>query len=617
MSAQPPPYSTAKMPPPPYPGNSSLGPNSSTSSQPGVQYVQFVSGGIQGANGQMMQVYSPQQSMNSSQPRGGAQYVLVQQNASQGQPLLVMQQQPVYISPQRPGLQQQQQVGPHGQPVLMSQQPQAMMLPQVQQQPLVVQQPGQQAPQYILPSGQQVFLAGQQPIIMSPGQQPILLSPSQQAMQVTQSPGQQNLQPAPGMVQILPQYGHVVMLAPSQAAPPGAGGKPLFNLMDSSGVPAENAGPAGSNTNMNLFSLHSTSSLAGQSSTSSRPPVDTTVWGFALVDPYHPSLQRVPVPPCVVSKTRGIATYNPDVISSSTKPCSSTICIKYLHSDPQAPPGEENGCPLGEACPNFHVSRAYVEKARAISEPLCCGLHNDYFTQELILSGSISQLTHSRYTLVLDDRSEVELLPSQLAFTVGLEKLQLRGPNTRIIHMKKHICRLHLEGKCKWTKDCGHVHVCREFFQFLQAYHYPSLWFLLNTETNTAKIVAKLSETRALLDFIKSKSSVPLMTLLIEQNKVQAIEAILKCGGTITTSHAQQVRQMNIEVPTTAVVGDASIPIVNPPANTAPPVRSADVVMPTFSPGNSLTGAPATILHMERSTGSHPASAEPQPSAAP
>lgn len=325
-------------------------------------------------------------------------------------------------------------------------------------------------------------------------------------------------------------------------------------------------------------------------STSTRPPSDPTVWGFALVDPYHPSLQRVPVPPSVVSKTAGITHYNNDVASSSTKPCGSSICVKFTTRD------EPLSCPAGELCTHFHVERSYLESARRQTESLCCAIHNDYFTREMLASNCAPHLTSARFTLVLEDRAEVELLPNQLAFTVGLDHLSLRG-TTRIINFRKHVCRLHLEGKCKWTKDCGHVHVCREFHRFLTSFHFPSLVFLLMTETDCDAIVGKLKESSQLLAFIKSKCSIPLVASLIEGKKMSALEALMKSGGCFTSPHAEAIVALGVTralPPSQIIPNDVELVPKQPPVPKfeAAPTSPKDLTMPTFSPSASVTSAP-------------------------
>lgn len=294
-------------------------------------------------------------------------------------------------------------------------------------------------------------------------------------------------------------------------------------------------------------------SQTANSSMSTRPPTDVYVWGYAVVDQYHPSLQRLPVPPSVVSKTRGTVTYNNDVQASSTKPCASTVCLKFTTRN--APPAES--CPLEDQCPSFHIERSYLEAARAVAEPLCCGLHNDYFSQEMLTSGCAPHLAQQRFILVLEDRAEIELSPLQLCLTVGLDQLTHRGPapsagsltSTRVINMRKQICRLHYEGKCKWTKDCGHVHLCRELHRYLLSFHFPSLMFLLTTEPNRERIESKLKDEKQLGDFVRSRCVMPLITQMIEGGRTTALEALFASGAVATTVQYEAAEALGVQLP--------------------------------------------------------------------
>jgi len=363
----------------------------------------------------------------------------------------------------------------------------------------------------------------------------------------------------PSLVHVLP--GGPMMLAPGSASP---GGMP--EALSISGMSSSAGG------------LHFGSSGGAPpgrtsmgASTSTRPPSDTHVWGFAVVDPYHTTLQRIPVPPSVVSPSRGLALYNNDVTSSSQKPCTSHVCVKHL---------SPLGCPVGEACSNFHIDPSYIEAARAVTDPLCCGLHNDYFTQRMLKDNCAKQFGDATFTVVLEDRSEVELLRSQLAFTTGLDNLTLRG-NTRVINLRKHICRLHLEGKCKWTKDCGHVHLCRELHRCLSTFHYPSFFFLLSTETDTNALLAKIKSGPQFVDFLKSRSALRTINALLEQNRPAALAACIQSGAVLTNEQAAMAVKLGAvaSVPQAQILTAALPPhILPPPRDPAPPAPAATPV---------------------------------------
>lgn len=289
----------------------------------------------------------------------------------------------------------------------------------------------------------------------------------------------------------------------------------MMHGLSSSGLGTRSPGSAsngmGGSTNRN------------SASTSSRGPMDPKLWGYAIVDPLHPSLQRIPVPPSCIHPTAGAAQYNCDVAASSVKPCSSSVCMKFANS-------KDNTCPLGEHCTNFHVDKNYLERCRALTGPICCVLLDDCFGHEMRKANTVPSLTNARYILVLEDKSEIEIVPGQLAFTVGLEHLYVRANDVRVINLKKQVCRMHLEGKCKWTKDCGHVHICRDLVRYLGMFHYPSLHFLLMTD-NDVQIQEKL-QTPDLIKFLSSHSAIPLLEALVTARKSKAI-AVLEAAGIV------------------------------------------------------------------------------------
>lgn len=280
-------------------------------------------------------------------------------------------------------------------------------------------------------------------------------------------------------------------------------------------------------------------------------------------------------------------------------------------------------CPLEENCPNFHVEKDFLEIARQVSDPLCCAIHNDYYTREMMQCACAPHLSQTTFTLVLEDRAEVEVLPPFIAFTIGLDHLPVRGmgsASTRIVNLRKQVCRLHLEGKCKWTKDCGHVHLCRDLYNHLSTFHYPSLMFLLNTETNVDKLKATLQDGAPLLKFVRSLSVLSLLATLVSTKKDSALEALGSCGCLVTAeqraamqpetrAHFPDAQVVRIPEATAKyfapkVEADPETVILNfstddgkdtdaPAADDNNPLDSnAVALMPSFSPDNSTTSAP-------------------------
>jgi hypothetical protein len=513
---------------------------------------------------------------------------------------MIMQQHPqqmmMYAAPQM-----QQQV--------MMQQPQAymtndgmmvmMMQPQMQIQP----QPQQQQPVLLMQQQDGTFV-----FVGQPGNAAGLATPNSQAVPMMMLPQQhqQQHQPmyaspldytqrvAPAMMPPPPQQAAVfhsspfmpqlaatgtvvapavVQQQPSQPPQVTVGGAPSPHSFfpASAGSTSAAAFPPSvvvAGTSVGSLLRSSTTEMNQSNSQSQRPPTDVAVWGYAVVDQCHLTLQRVPIPPSVVTKTRGEALYNNVVQASSTRPCTSTVCLKFTtRSEPES-------CAAGSSCANFHIERDYLDQARSVAEPLCCGLHNDYFTHEMMSSNCAPSVLKTNIALVLEDRSEIELQPYQLSWTVGLEQLPVRGYNaqaTKLINIKKQVCRLHLEGKCKWTKDCGHVHLCRELHRLLGKFHFPSLMFLLSTEANSDVVLATIAENPAIGEFIRSSCVIPLVSSLVEKKMKTALEVLLQCGVAIALPQVAMLAELGIPVnPKTANIVHVSekiVPFISKPGH--------------------------------------------------
>ena len=517
----PPPYQS----PPPYTGQSSG--NSSLGTVP----QQMISQGAQ--------VFSAPMQMQQGAPM---MYPMMPQQQPQMQQMYYPPQQAMMQPPQQPMFVMQQADGSLVFLGNQFQQQQPMQMPmQMQHQPMMQQQPFSPQP----------MLVQQQPLAF-PQQQQQQFAPVMDFASI----GNQGFvqRPMPSVAPSGPMFvGHAPF--PQMAAFPvqSAPAQPFFLVNQAGGsfTSGPNVVVAGTSVGSMLRSSITdlASSSAGQnSSQSQRPPTDVSVWGYAVVDQCHPSLQRVPIPPSVVTKTKGEAQYNNVVQASSTRPCTSTVCMKFTTKS------EIESCPAGEGCANFHIERSYLDEARAVNEPLCCGLHNDYFTQEMMAADCVPSITRQNIALVLEDRSEIELMPYQLAWTVGVDQLPVRGYNAqavRLINVKKQICRLHLEGKCKWTKDCGHVHICRELHALLSKFHFPSLIFLLSTETSREVVFAKISENPSIGEFIRSSCAIPLVSQLIEKGMKTALGVLLACGVALAAPHIDLLVGLGVPLPET------------------------------------------------------------------
>ncbi|KPA73164.1 hypothetical protein ABB37_10066 [Leptomonas pyrrhocoris] len=293
------------------------------------------------------------------------------------------------------------------------------------------------------------------------------------------------------------------------------------------------------------------SSGLSASSVRTRPQHDVGIWGFALVDQLHPSLQRIPVPPsCVCEPTVGISLYDNDVVASSTRRCKSSVCL--LHA-------QGLGCAEGARCRCFHVSPQYLQQCRDTTESLCCSLHNCYYSQEMLGSNCAPHLVGRRFVLSLDDPSRfpqdggkphrIDLSLLNFSLTVGLETLPYVD-GAYVISWKKRVCHLNIDGKCKWTKDCGHIHMCRQLTKVLQDAESLTVIKALqakNTPKNAADLYRDIILSETTLRYVRSSSVYPLVASLIAAGDVDSLKALAKAQCALLPSQYAAVRQLGVE----------------------------------------------------------------------
>ncbi|CAJ1016343.1 hypothetical protein Q4I30_000918 [Leishmania utingensis] len=289
---------------------------------------------------------------------------------------------------------------------------------------------------------------------------------------------------------------------------------------------------------------------AASSTVKQRPQYDVNAWGFALVDQFHPSLQRIPVPvSCVREPTMGISLYDNDVMSSSTRPCKSSVCLL----DAQG-----LGCREGARCRCFHISSSYLMQCRATSESLCCALHNCYYSQEMLSANCAPHVSGRCYALSLDDALKfpqdgekpylIDLSLLNLSLTMGLETLPCMN-GVYVISWKKHVCRLNIDGHCKWTKDCGHIHVCRQLTRFLQDAETLSIVKALQekaTSKSSADLYRDIILSENTLRYVRSAAALSLVATLLEAGDVEALKALVKAKCALLPSQSKALQKFGI-----------------------------------------------------------------------
>lgn len=296
-----------------------------------------------------------------------------------------------------------------------------------------------------------------------------------------------------------------------------------------------------------------------------RPQHDVGTWGFALVDQLHPSLQRIPVPPsCLSEPTMGISLYDNDVTMSSTRPCKSSVCL--LHA-------QGLGCADGARCRCFHVSRSYLQQCRSTTEPLCCAMHNCYYSQEMLASKCAPHLMGRRFVLSLDDASRfpqdgekpylIDLSLLHLSLTVGLETVPFVD-GAYVISWKKHVCHLNLDGRCKWTKDCGHIHMCRKLIKVLQDAESLAVLKALqakDTPKDAADLYKDIILSEPTLRYVRSPAVCPLVASLIAAKDVESLKALAKAKCALRPEQSAALQQLGIQVSSTDGASRATSPV--------------------------------------------------------
>ncbi|EPY29522.1 hypothetical protein STCU_04499 [Strigomonas culicis] len=301
-------------------------------------------------------------------------------------------------------------------------------------------------------------------------------------------------------------------------------------------------GPLGTFTNTPVVSrttpsANSSGSTAksGSQTLNQHPPNDPNQWGFAIADRLHTYLPRIPVPPSTICEvTQGIASYINDVVQSSKQPCSSSVCLLF----------SENGfCAAGRHCPSFHVSPDYLRLSRALSQPLCCGLHNCYYTQEMVLAKCAPHLLSQTYYLSLDganyrhlaESPKVEISLLHLSLTVGLDTLPLKD-GRRKISQRRRVCSLFLEGKCKWTKDCANIHICHSLYKLLQVENVLEfLKAVQRGKESSQQIYNRIVQCSHVQEYVQSVAMLPLMAQLIVNSHIAPLTALLRFGVAVTS----------------------------------------------------------------------------------
>jgi hypothetical protein len=121
----------------------------------------------------------------------------------------------------------------------------------------------------------------------------------------------------------------------------------------------------------------------------------------------------------------------------------------------------QNGkCNVGGKCHQIHADCDFVRKLReaAISCSTCCGLHGDAHSKE-------HAAAERTIVIVSQTNTHVPVPLKRFAATQGLSAIlhSRHGGASATVQMQR-LCRLHQQNRCKYGRDCRHMHVCREVY---------------------------------------------------------------------------------------------------------------------------------------------------------
>eukprot|EP00331_Platyophrya_macrostoma_P028462 CAMPEP_0176444582 /NCGR_PEP_ID=MMETSP0127-20121128/23154_1 /TAXON_ID=938130 /ORGANISM="Platyophrya macrostoma, Strain WH" /LENGTH=358 /DNA_ID=CAMNT_0017830129 /DNA_START=5 /DNA_END=1077 /DNA_ORIENTATION=- len=194
--------------------------------------------------------------------------------------------------------------------------------------------------------------------------------------------------------------------------------------------------------------------------TSSIPSSNT----ICIIDPLNRT-GKVAVPFTYVQETKGFDEYRAANVAAhqvgSTRDFS--LCLLF----------HRGRCNAGARCHQIHVAPSFTDEVRqrAMSTRTCCAAHGDVHSSKYVQLGDVT-VTVSKPAGLGSSSYSLE----QFALTAGLEALLLKGADdmrhvrngTKVVVrvFASRLCRLHLEKRCKFGRDCKHVHLCPDASSF-------------------------------------------------------------------------------------------------------------------------------------------------------
>jgi hypothetical protein len=160
----------------------------------------------------------------------------------------------------------------------------------------------------------------------------------------------------------------------------------------------------------------------------------TTLFGYTALDRANPFNHIVAIPAARIRETRGSREYLEDLRS---------VCLD----------DHVGSCTRGDGCLSLHVDPRYLLNTRMPQFPTCCAMHGDTYTIEHM------HLLQDRIYMLMLPPGPVLLPVWSLSLTVSLPLPT--HPSSPVVIRVQDVCRKHLTGDCRFSKECNWVHICR------------------------------------------------------------------------------------------------------------------------------------------------------------
>jgi hypothetical protein len=163
-----------------------------------------------------------------------------------------------------------------------------------------------------------------------------------------------------------------------------------------------------------------------------------------IIDPCNRT-GKITVPMEFVEDTRGLVEAR--ALDASGRPKDLSLCLLF----------QRGRCNAGARCHQIHVQSQFIERMRtkALMGRTCCAEHGDYNSLGL-------KTSTIPYVLVTSPEESQPFDVTAFAETAALAPLLSTATRAPIRVSRSKICRLHLQGRCKFGRDCKNVHLCPE-----------------------------------------------------------------------------------------------------------------------------------------------------------